>query len=350
MTRALMIGFGSVGQALVNMILDRSGKLAGRGFSFQAIGVFTRTRGNRLDPKGLDLKALLYDISAHGKFMGETTDMAALEACRTLDYDVLIELSPLTIADHGEPAVSHIKTALSRGLDVVTANKGPIAFAYDELRDLARKSGGRLLFESTVMDGAPVFNLVSRCMKGNAVTGFSGILNSTTNYILTRMEEGDSLAAATQEAIDAGIAEADPSNDVDGWDAAVKTAVLARALMGAGIDPFDVMRQGIGNITDEAIQNASARGKRVKLVCRGWKENDAVKTSVAPEELDKTHLFAGLSLFDAGLCIETELMAPNCIIQKDPTPRDTAFGILEDLLSLDERPKEAGCAGNHPCA
>lgn len=350
MTKALMIGFGSVGQALANMILGRSGKLAAGGFSFQAIGVFTRTRGNLLAPEGLDLKTLLDDISAHGKFMGATTGMTALEACRTLDYDVLIELSPLTIADRGEPAVSHIKAVLSRGRDVVTANKGPVAFAYDELRDLAKRNDCRLLFESTVMDGAPVFNLVSRCMKGNAVTGFSGILNSTTNYILTRMEEGYSLEAATKEAIQAGIAEADPSNDVDGWDAAVKTAVLARALMGADIDPFDVMRQGIGNITGEAIQNASARGKRVKLVCRGWKEGDAVKTSIAPEELDKTHLFAGLSLFDAGLCIETELMAPNCIIQKDPTPRDTAFGVLEDLLSLEERPEETGGCSNRPCA
>ncbi len=181
-TRALLIGFGSVGRALARMICEHRERLAGLGFDFRLIGVFTRTKGNLVDPDGLDLEKLLSDIEVNGNFSGPSVSMTPIEACRTLDYDVLIELSTLQIEGRGEPAASHIRAALVRGKNVVTANKGPVAFAYPELAMLAVQNGGKFLFESTVMDGVPVINLVRRCMKGNRITGFSGILNSTTNW------------------------------------------------------------------------------------------------------------------------------------------------------------------------
>lgn len=334
MKKALFIGFGSVGQALARMLLANADRLQRQGFGLRAIGVFTRTKGNVADDAGLDLGKLLGDVESGNRFGRPACGMTSLEACERLDYDVLVEISPLSIGDCGEPALSHIRAALGRGRDVVTANKGPIAFGYGELKTLAAVHGGRLLFESTVMDGAPVFNLAALCMKGNEITAFSGILNSTTNYILTRMEEGVALDAATADAIRLGIAEADPGNDIDGWDAAAKTAVLARVLLGADVTPLDVSRSGIGDMSCARLQDALKRGKRWKLICRGWRDGDMIRASVGLEELDKKHLFAGLDDFDSAICIESRLMCPNYIVQKGPSPMDTAYGLLEDLLSL----------------
>ena len=335
MYRVLMIGFGNVGRNLAAMINEHSGRLAGMGFDFSVVGVFTRSRGNAADPGGLDTRKLLGDISSCGRFTEPLVSVSPLEACRELDYDVMAELSPLTIANRGEPAVSHISAALERGKHAVTANKGPVAFAYPELSRLARDKGCRFLFESTVMDGAPVFNLVSRCMKGNVITGFSGILNSTTNYVLTRMESGASMDEAVREAIEMGTAEADPSDDIDGWDAAAKVSVLSRVLLGADVTPFDVRRSGIRDVTGEMINEAASRGKRLKLICRGQRTGGGkVYASVGVEEIDAGDVFAGLSSHDSGISIESELMAPNMVIQKNPTPRDTAFGVLEDMISV----------------
>jgi homoserine dehydrogenase len=243
-------------------------------------------------------------------------------------------LSPLAISSRGEPAASHISSALSRGLHAVTANKGPVAFAYPELARLAARNGCKFLFESTVMDGAPVFNLVSRCMKGNKITAFSGILNSTTNYVLTRMGDGISMDAAIREAIDMGTAEADPSDDIDGWDAAAKVSVLSRVLLGADVTPHDVRRSGIRDVSEAMIKDAASRGKRLKLMCRGCRAGGAAEASVGVEEVDLDDIFASLSSHDSGIRIESELMTPNYVIQKNPTPRDTAFGVLEDIISV----------------
>lgn len=337
MVRALMIGFGSVARELAKIVSEHRERLGERGFEFVPVGIFTRSRGCVADENGLDMNGLLEDIVRNGRFTSGTTGIAKLsplEACCEFDYDVLVELSPLSIENRGEPAASHIKAALGRGKSVVTANKGPVGFAHRELADLAEKNGARFLFESTVMDGTPVFNMVSRCMKGCKITGFSGVLNSTTNYILGRMEEGFSMEEAVAEAIGAGIAEADPSNDIDGWDAAAKVSVLARVLMGADTTPMDVERSGIRHVTGEMISEAAERGKRLKLICRGRLDGGGVRTSVGVEEFDREHIIGGLSAFDSAICLESDIMVPNYIVQKNSTPRDTAFGVLEDMLSI----------------
>ena len=184
------------------------------------------------------------------------------------------------------------------------------------------------------MDGAPIFNLAGRCMKGNAITGFCGILNSTTNYVLTRMERGASMDEAVREAIDSGSAEADPSDDIDGWDAAAKVSVLSRVLLGANVTPLDVRRSGIRDVSPEMINDAASRGKRLKLICRGRRISDGgIDASVGVEEIPSGDILAGLSSHDSGIWLESELMEPIMIIQKNPTPNDTAFGVLEDMIS-----------------
>ena len=334
MYKVLMIGFGNVGKNLAALMNEHSGRLAGMGLEFRVVGVFTRSRGNVADPGGLDTRKLLGDISSHGRFTGPLVPISPLEACREFDYDVMAELSPLSVANRGEPAAAYISAALGRGKHAVTANKGPVAFAYQELSQLARDNGCRFLFESTVMDGAPIFNLVNRCMKGNVITGFSGILNSTTNYVLTRMESGASMDEAVREAIEIGSAEADPSDDIDGWDAAAKVSVLSRVLLGADVTPLGVRRSGIRDVTSEMIKDAASRGKRLKLMCRGRRIADGgVDASVRVEEVLADDAFAGFSYHDSGINLESDLMAPIMVIQKNPAPRDTAFGVLEDMVS-----------------
>ncbi|MCL2767309.1 MAG: homoserine dehydrogenase [Synergistaceae bacterium] len=334
MQKVLLIGFGNVGRTLAAMMNERSAHIKDIGLDFQVIGVFTRTRGNVADAQGLDMQKLLDDVSSHGRFTGPLTSISPLEACRELDYDVMAELSPLDVANRGEPAVSHITTALTRGKHAVTANKGPVAFAYSELCKLALDNGCRFLFESTVMDGAPIFNLVSRCMKVNEITGFSGILNSTTNYVLSRMESGLSMDKAVREAIEMGSAEADPSYDIDGWDAAAKVAVLSRVLLKGDVTPFDVKRSGIRDVTAKMIAEAEARGKRLKLMCRGRILDGSVAASVGIEEVDNSDIFATLSYRDMGVSLESDLLGTHIVIHKKPTLRDTAFGVLEDMISV----------------
>ena len=317
------------------MMNERSEQQAGMGLEFRVVGVFTRSRGNVTNPDGLDTRKLLDDISSHGRFTGSLSDITPLEACLKLDYDVMVELSPLAVANKGEPAASYITAALERGKHAVTANKGSVAFAYPELSRMARDNGCRFLFESTVMDGAPIFNLADRCMKGNVITGFYGILNSTTNYVLTRMERGASMAEAVREAIEMGSAEADPSDDIDGWDAAAKVSVLSRALLGADVTPFDVRRSGIRDVSPEMINDAASFGKRLKLICRGKRTEDGgIDASVGVEEVSSGDILACLSSHDSGICLESELMAPIMVVQKNPTPNDTAFGVLEDMISI----------------
>ena len=337
MNRVLVIGFGKVSRTLAAMMNDHSARLHDMGLDFRTIGVFTCSRGNVADEQGIDMRKLLDDVSSHGRFTGPLTSISTLEACRELDYDVMVELSPLNVTNKGEPAISHISAALTRGKHVVTANKGPVAFAYQELSRLARDNGCRFLFESTVMDGAPVFNLVSRCMKANAITGFSGILNSTTNYVLTRMESGLTMDEAIHEAVGMGAAEADPSNDIDGWDAAAKVAVLSRVLLGADITPLEVRRSGIRDVTPKMIADAAACGKRLKLMCRGKIMGRGVDASVGVEEVDKNDVFATLSFRDSGISLESDLLSPHIVIHKKnkkTTLHDTAFGVLEDMISV----------------
>jgi homoserine dehydrogenase len=259
--------------------------------------------------------------------------ISGVEAVRQLDYDVLVELSTLSIQQRGEPALSHVREALMRGRHVVTANKAPAAFAYHELVELAREKGVKFLHESTVMDGTPVFSLAREGLKGATVRSVSGVLNSTTNFVLSRMEQGESLESAVRTAQKEGFAEADPRHDLEGWDAAAKITVLANALMGASLTPFDVDRQGITHVSVQDAQRAVQSGKNLKLICKAWREGENVRARVKLEEVERGHPFAPIRESGSILMIETDLLAPFVISETDPTLYDTAYGVINDLLS-----------------
>src|SRR5438128_3023779 len=198
---------------------------------------------------------------------------------RRVPADVVVEVTPLD-PRRGQPAVAHARAALRGGRHVVTANKGPLAFAYRSLKQLATRQGRLFLYESAVMDGAPIFNLVERCLPGARVLGFRGTLNSTTSLVLARIEQGSSAAAAVREAQALGIAEADPANDLDGWDAAVKGAALASALMGAPVHPRHVRRRGIQSLPAAAVRRAARQGRPFRLVTRAWRAAGGVRGRV----------------------------------------------------------------------
>jgi len=335
--RALFVGFGNVGQKVTEILfLEREKHPNVKSLNLCVVGIVTKSRGSLVNNNGVDVSKALREIREGGRFSWtnfELTNIKGLDAIRQLDYDVLVELSTLSIAQKGEPALSHVREALNRGKHVVTANKAPAAFGYHELISLARQKGVSFLMESTVMDGTPVFNMAKHGLKAASILGVSGVLNSTTNFVLSRMEQGESLEEAVKIAQKDGFAEADPRHDLEGWDASAKITVLANALMGASLTPYDVDRQGITHVSVADAQGAVKAGKHLKLICKAWRVGDTVKARVALEEIERGHPFAPIRESGSILMIETDLLAPFVITETDPTLSDTAFGVINDLMS-----------------
>ena len=337
--RALFIGFGHVGQQIARILTRERDNFPGlASLDLKTIAIIGRSKGNLVNEKeGVDLRKALDEVEEMKTFSSsnpDRRDISALEAARSLDYDVLIELSNLSSENRGEPAISHIRSALERGRHAITANKGPVAFAYSELKGLAEKMETSLLYETTVMDGAPVFNMARCCLKGCTVKGIEGILNSTTNFVLSRMEEGQCMDDAVKEAQRIGIAEADPNYDLEGWDSSAKISILANALMGASISPFHVDRKGIAGLSTEDVEKTLNSGKRLKLICKAWLAGKDVRASVKLEEIPSRHHFNLVMGSGSVITIETDLMGPIVLTQQNPTLYDTAYGVLSDLMTL----------------
>ncbi len=339
--RVLLLGCGNVGRGLVRVLTVERDRYPGlEGLDIQIVGITTGTRGAVARESGVDLVRALSELEGGGRFSKQNPDrveLTSLEAVQELDYDALVELTPLSIANRGEPAISHIRSALERSRHVVTANKGPFAYVYRDLMNLADSRGVRLLHESTVMDGAPVLNLARHTLKGCRIQALEGILNSTTNYVLSRMEEGLSMQEAVELAQLQGYAEADPTLDLEGWDATVKICVLANAFMGADLDPSKVDRQGIEKVTAEDLREVGARGDRLKLICRAWRHEGQVSAKVAVETVPAGHPLWAVSGTGAALRITTDLMAPIVVVQDNPGVKDTVYGVVGDLITVAER-------------
>jgi homoserine dehydrogenase len=221
---------------------------------------------------------------------------------------------------------------------VITANKGPVAFAYEELRDAAHKAGVSFLFEGTVMDGVPIFSMVRESLPGVRIAGFDGVINTTTNHVITAMERGVPFEQAlTQMQID-GIAEADPALDIEGWDAAAKTAVLANVLMDARITPHDVERSGISEADRDRIVEAHARGARMKLVASARRAaSGGIDARVGLRELPASHVLGGLEGSANALVLQTDLLDRIAICQHAGDITQTAYAVFADLITIARR-------------
>ena len=313
-----LIGYGNVARRFERLLTERAGVLEStHALTCRIVATASRRHGS----------------SAGGAPCAGAFDAIAHVARSDADLKVVVETTTLDVRD-GEPAVSHVRAAIESGCHVVTANKGPVAFAYQDLRAAAAAAAVAFLFEGTVMDGVPVFNLVRETMPAVEISGFEGVINTTTNHMITAMESGEGFEAALARMQADGIAEADPSLDVDGWDAAAKTAALANVLLGAGITPHDVLRTGITPDTGTRARAARASGKRLKLVASARRTASGIDARVAPQELPADHLLGGLDGGANALILETDLLERIAICQLSGSLTQTAYALLTDLVSI----------------
>ncbi len=244
--------------------------------------------------------------------------------------DVMFEASSLN-ALTGQPAIEHIVAALESGAHAITANKGPLVHDYQRLAALAREKGKQFLFESTVMDGAPIFSLFPLGLPAADLRGFSGVLNSTTNVVLTEMEKGRSLDEAVKRAQAMGIAETDPSQDLDGWDSAVKVVAIVNVLMGIPMRIEQVQRTGIRELSEEKIRSVRSSGMRYKLICRAERRGDGVECRVGPELLLMTDPMAGLEGSSSAIRFELDVFGLS-LVEHNPGIEATGYGLLADFI------------------
>jgi homoserine dehydrogenase len=334
--RLALIGFGSAGQGLAQILRDHSESLARRyGVEMRIVAVCTRTRGSLYDPDGLEPAALLEATAQEGHLrnLARQRDWSPLDMIEQAAADVLVELSPTDLTT-GEPATSHMRAALGRGMHVLTANKGPIALHLPELRRLAADAQLYLGYEGTVMSGTPALRLGWSDLAGCEVLELRGIVNGTTNYILTQMEGGMSYADALAEAQRLGYAEADPTGDVEGYDAAAKAVILANVLMDARLGLADVERAGITTLTRDNIEAARDSGERWKLIARVWRAGGQVRASVQPTRLPLSHPLASAGGATNALTITTDLLGDVTLIGPGAGGIATGFAVISDILAL----------------
>jgi homoserine dehydrogenase len=335
--RLCLVGFGNVGKAFAQLLMKKTPELEEKyGLTFTVTGIITGSHGRAINPDGLDLQEALNHLGSGGSLDALSTLDAPSDAAgfiKACPADILFETTPVN-PQSGEPALTHIRTALEAGIHVVTANKGPVVHGYEALTALAEKQDKHFLFESAVMDGAPIFALFRQPLVGANLIGFEGILNSCTNLLLEMMEQGKTLDEAVDYGRSIGITETDPSNDIDGWDASIKVAALVTVLMGVPITPQGVDRTGIRGITPEMIVEAQAAGERWKLVCTAEKVDGQIAARVAPQRVGpKSPLFSvnGTSSFCQ---FELDVLPGLGILESDPDPNTTAYGLLADMLNI----------------
>ena len=334
-----LVGFGSLGQSFARILLEKKEQIEKEyETSVNVVAITTKTRGNLVDAWGIDLQRILNTVEETGVFPNQhktVLHQTSLEIAEAVDYDVLIEMTPLDM-NNGQVATDHIKTALKRGKHVICANKGPLAWHYKELDELAKANNCKLLFESTVMDGAPLFSLIRESLKMCEIEEIRGILNSTTNYILQGIEQGKEIKDIVSESKKRGFIEANPKYDVEGAEAAAKLAALANVVMDADVTPDDVDTTGIEDITKEMVEEAAARGNVYKLICRAYRKNGEVILKVAPEEVNKMNSFAAVTGTSLMVSLTTDLMGTLTIMTESPEVDQAGYGIFSDLLSVVE--------------
>jgi homoserine dehydrogenase len=316
-----VIGWGHVGRALGRLLKKKR-----REYDLRITGVHTLRHGTIADPAGLS-----WDTLDAAEFRPRAASIEAfLEASRA---DCAVELTTLNPST-GEPAISHIRAAFARGMHVVTANKGPIAHAYACLHEEAARAGLGFRFESSVMDGAPVFNLWRHTMPGVRVLGFAGVLNSTSKVVIETMERGGTFDEGLAAARAMGITEADGAYDVEGWDSAAKTAALANVLLDARTTPQAVNVRGITRLTPERVRQIASEGRTVRLVSRGKRTSGEVTLRVRAEVMDRHDLLAATPGTTNLILFDTDLMGTFGTVSIDPGVDQTAFGVFSDLVSL----------------
>jgi homoserine dehydrogenase len=339
-----LVGFGNVARRFVRLLDESRAALRALDINPVIVGIATQRHGVRFDAAGLGTGALneCLRLAEAGHAVGPAfTAPASGELIRQLgelgsEARVMVETTTLNVQS-GEPAISHIRAAFAAGAHVITANKGPVACAYRALAAEAETAGLSFLFEGAVMDGIPVFNLVRETMPASTIHGFRGVINSTTNHILCALERGESYAAALKRMQDEGVAEADPSLDIDGWDAAAKVAAMANVWLDARMTPRDVKRSGLTPDAEARALAAVKQFRRLKLVGSARRDGDRVTAEVSLQELAVPDPLAILDDQANALEIDSTPLGRIVITQRDGGLEKTAYALLTDLVTLRRR-------------
>jgi homoserine dehydrogenase len=335
-----LIGFGNVARSLARLLLRKQALLKSQhDITFSFTGISTGRHGCAVNLKGLTIEEAL-NLVESGKSISPLSSFDvsdSLSVIKTSHADVMFENSPVNMQT-GQPALDHIRTALELDMHAITANKGPVVHGYRELMVLAKSKGKTFGFESTVLGGSPVFSVFRETFPLAELSSFKGILNATTNIILSRMENGESYEDAVRYCQSVGVAETDPTNDVDGWDAAIKVAALITVLMDTPFTPQQVNPIGIRGITRDMIEKASAEGKRYKLVCSVEKVGDQIHARVAPELVDSSSPLYGMMNSSTGVTFRTDVLPDYSITVSEREgmsggPVETAYGLFADFVN-----------------
>jgi homoserine dehydrogenase len=341
--RIVFLGFGKVAQGLAKILVEKAVALRKfYDFDFAVVAVSDKVKGSILNNRGLDLGEILA-LAEQGRrleeYPGGTKGLSSLDTIKKAGATMLVEATWTNLQD-GEPGLTHIKAGLKHGLDVVTSNKGPIALAYPELAALARSKGCRLRFEATVMSGTPAISLATEALAGATVKSIRGILNGTTNYILTEMESGKTYSEALKRAQELGYAEVDPTGDVEAWDPTGKIVILANVLMSGKVKVTEVHREGITNITPVDVESATKEVKRIKLVAKAYVEDGEVKAQVQPERLPLTDVLTHVSGVLNAITITTDVQPDVTIIGPGAGGDSAGYALLSDMLAVNRTPKK----------
>jgi len=335
------IGFGNVARALARL-LERKRDLLQSTYdiTYSVTGIATGRHGFAVNPQGLDITRALELVENKQSIFPLSTFQVedSLAVIQHSNADIMFENSPVN-TQTGQPALDHIRTALNLGMHAITANKGPVVHGYRELTKLAESKGKKFRFESAVLGGAPVFSVFREAFPLAELSSFQGILNATTNIILSRMENGESYEDAVKYCQSIGVAETDATNDVDGWDAAIKVAALVTVLMDTQLTPQQVNPTGIRGITSEMIAKAKIEGRRYKLVCSAEKDGEKVIASVAPQLVDTSSPLHGMVNSSTGVTLRTDVILDYSITLSEKPgmqggPVETAYGLFADFVNL----------------
>jgi homoserine dehydrogenase len=322
--RLCFLGFGNVGRALARLFVSKTMELRDNyGIEWEITGVATRRMGWRASDNAIDVNAL-----------DETPSEPGLnEWLARAKPDVVFETTSLN-PETGQPAIQYLSASLQAGAHAISANKAPLVYAYDELNELAISKGKRFMFEATVLDSAPVFSLFRETLPAARVRGFSGAFNSTTNVILETMEAGRSFGEGVKTAQELGVAETDPTHDIEGWDSIMKVCAIARVILRAPLLPTDVRREGIRSLDPATLQAARAEGKPYKLISRAVVGSDgSVTASVRPEQIALTDPLGAVRGTSLAIHFELDTIPGLTITSHRPNLQSTAYGLLADFIN-----------------
>ena len=337
MYRLAFIGFGTVGQGLAKILRDKKALLLEKyGFEYSVVAVSDFKLGSVFQEDGIDIDTLLKGIERDGNINGYPSGHEGWDALKTIRHsnaDIVLELT-YTDVQTGQPATDHCRAAFNTGKHVVTSNKGPLVVAYRDLQNLANQKGVQFRFEGTVVSGTPIINMATKDLAGCDITCIRGILNGTTNYILSEMEKGTSYEEVLKRAQELGYAEADPTGDVEGWDALAKVVILSNVVLGGNIKASDVQREGITGISLNAINTALKDGYRWKLIGETRVQNGKIVASVSPQKLPLSDPLASVMGATNALTFDTDLLGPVTVVGAGAGQMETGFSILTDLLDI----------------